>query len=80
MKILLLKIHNNIDYNHFINEYFFNENEIFIINKIKNCNNKKIKGFTNWKPKYSLTDGLIETIKWNIKTYSKNKITKKYII
>ena len=44
------------------------------------CNNKKIKGFTNWKPKYSLTDGLIETIKWNIKTYSKNKITKKYII
>lgn len=36
-------INNNIDYNHFINEYFFNEKEIFTINKIKNFNDKKIK-------------------------------------
>ena len=50
---------------------------IFELESSPTSNNKKIKGFTNWKPKYSLTDGLIETIKWNIKTYSKNKITKK---
>jgi len=28
------------------------------------CNNSKIKTLTNWKPNYTLEEGLIETIKW----------------
>ena len=38
------------------------------------CNNKKLKKFTGWKPKYNFTKGIIELIEWmkkdeNIKYY-----------
>ena len=38
------------------------------------CNNKKLKKFTGWGPKYNFTKGIIEVIEWmkkddNIKYY-----------
>ena len=77
MKILLLKINNNIDYNHFINIYFFNENEIFIINKIKNCNNKKIKIISILLQKYIIKKNL--NVNLNNIYIKKNKFGKPYV-
>ena len=47
------------------------------------CNNNKLIQNTNWKPKYSLENGLIETVDWfkkNMKISSVNKINKYFLL
>lgn len=42
------------------------------------CNNKKIKKLTNWQSRTNLDEGLLKTIKWIEKNYS--KYSDKYVI
>ena len=77
MKILLLKINNNIDYNHFINKNFFNQEEIYIINKIQNSNDKKIKTISILLQKYIIKNNL--GVDLNNICIKKNQYGKPYI-
>tara|TARA_S200000501_G_C20745274_1_gene709217 strand:- start:193 stop:1173 length:981 start_codon:yes stop_codon:yes gene_type:complete len=44
------------------------------------CDNSFLLKNSNWKPKYTLNDGLVETIKWVKEEYRKNFKNDKYIL